>query len=148
MFWVLGPSARAAYLPVASDSGLKLTCLSSLRHAETATKRRLTHAFFFRSRGSACAPLSVQQSAADDGRDAPASRPSRPSMAAALARRLGRVGRRLRSKLHGTDRQQPRGAHAKRQTSQKRAGGGDEGDGDWPADGGGAGGRAGDVSLQ
>ena len=91
--------------------------------------------FFFRSRGSACAPLSVQQSAADDGRDAPASRPSRPSMAAALARRLGRVGRRLRSKLHGTDRQQPRGAHAKRQTSQKRAGGGDEGDGDWPADG-------------
>ena len=30
-------------------------------------------------------------------------------------------------------------------SSQKRAGGGDEGDGDWPADGAGAGGRAGDV---
>ena len=41
-------------------------------------------------------------------------------MAAALARRLGRVGRRLRSKLHGTDRQQPRGAHAKRQIVEKK----------------------------
>ena len=33
--------------------------------------------------------------AADDGPDAPASRPSRPPIAAALARHLGRVGHRL-----------------------------------------------------
>ena len=64
---------------------------TGVKHEKNSTDVRT----FFDSQRSHMDAAGVVHAAADDGRDALASSPSRPMIAAALARRLGRVGRRL-----------------------------------------------------
>ena len=45
VFWVLGPSTRAAYLRVARASGVLLACLRALRQA--GTRKTIAHAHIF-----------------------------------------------------------------------------------------------------
>ena len=49
VFWVLGPSTRAAYLRVARASGVLQACLRALRQAGMRAKRSLMRTFFFGS---------------------------------------------------------------------------------------------------
>ena len=95
VFWVLGPSIRAAYLRVARDSGVLLACVRARRQAGMSTNEHSCVAFFFSCERFPRGSCGHVEDAADDAEDAQAARPSRPMIASALMRRRSRLGRRI-----------------------------------------------------
>ena len=57
VFWVLGPSTRAAYLRVARASGVLQACLRALRQAGMRAKRSLMRTFCLQLRAAERARL-------------------------------------------------------------------------------------------
>ena len=64
VFWVLGPSTRAAYLRVARASGVLLACLRALRQAGMRAKRSLMRTFFSAAASGRARTIGGRQSAA------------------------------------------------------------------------------------